>query len=81
MQELASAVNDAAAVFRPTQEVISSEFAGHPEAVWLQTAAGEWAKISVMTFTGDLLTKALAISRSIAEFTAELNSPTNGDGK
>ena len=78
MKALADAMNDAMNGMGSKPESLADEFAGHPEAARLQEMAGEWAKMSVLTFTGDLLTKSLAVSRAIAEFTQELTSGSAG---
>lgn len=46
------------------------EAAANPEI--LDEAAVRWATHSLKTYRGDLLTQALAISKALAEFTAEL---------
>jgi hypothetical protein len=38
----------------------------------------DWAQFSLNTYTGDLLSKALDISRAIADFTLELKEPGHG---
>ena len=37
-----------------------------------------WALYSLETYTGDLLTRALEISRALADFTLELKEPGHG---
>ena len=74
MQELSKAI--AAGVDAiGSSSIDSAEFAGNPEAEELQRVAAEWAKMSILTFDGELRDKALEISKAVASFTMELMTP------
>ena len=76
MQQLSEALRQMIDEVGSKPEHLGDEFPGMPAAARLQEMAGEWAKMSAMTFQGALLEKGLAVSRAIAEFTAELIAPS-----
>jgi len=77
MQELAQAIEAMRVVggIEPdADEEFAREFPDQPEAAQLQRVAGEWAKMSTLTFSGTLLDRALDVSKAIAAFTQELST-------
>jgi hypothetical protein len=80
MQELTERLGAVIKEIGCRPENVACEFLDlNPACTELQKMAGEWAKMSVLTFQGNLLDKGLAISRAIAEFTLELGHPTGTD--
>lgn len=54
---------------------IESEIAGEETVDFLELSQ-KWAAFSLATFRDELLTKALQISKALAEFDCELKNPT-----
>lgn len=74
MQDMSKALSGFAEKHNTAVDV--SEFAGvNPEVAELQKVAGEWAAMSVYTFSGELLDRALEVSKAIAAFTMEFGTP------
>lgn len=76
MQELAKAIYANSKVYDETlvEPEVKPDLLG-PERE-LQEAAKKWAAVSLDTFSGDTLRKAMAISLAIADFTESVRPPS-----